>query len=248
MPKFFVKSEQIEGSTVTLLGDDAFHISRSLRMAKGEHITVSDMQAKEYDCVLQEFLPNEVRAEIVSVSRDESESPVRIYLYQALPKGDKLDSIIQKSVECGVHEIVLFESERCIARSKKDAEDRKNERRGRIAFEAAKQSRRGHIPAVRGTLSYADAIGEATEKDLCLFCYEGEREMSLKNVLGEALASGRDIGTIAIVVGSEGGFSPDEAAAAEMSGARPVSLGKRILRTETAASFVLSCLSYVFEM
>ena len=206
MPKFFVRQEQIEGQIVTLCGDDAFHISRSLRMAKGEHITVCDMQAKEYDCVLCDFLPDTVVAEILSTRKADTESPVKIYLYQALPKGDKLDSIIQKSVECGVYEIVLFESERCVVKSKKDAEERKNERRNRIALEAAKQSGRGYIPTVRGTLSFDEAIKEATKCDLCLFCYEGETEVTLRTALSDKRAE-----SVSIIIGSEGGFSVKEA-------------------------------------
>ncbi len=244
MPKFFVKQDQIEGNIVTLCGDDAFHISRSLRMAKGGHITVTDPQANEYDCVLSDFLPDCVRAEIVSTSVSKAESPVKIFLYQALPKGDKLDTVIQKSVECGVYEIVLFESERCIAKSKKDADDRKNERRNRIALEAAKQSGRGYVPKVLGTLSFEEAIKSAAEKEICLFCYEGEREATLKSVLKD----GKLPASVSVIVGSEGGFSQAEATFAMACGARSVSLGNRILRTETASSFVLGCLSYVFEM
>ncbi len=248
MPKFFVKQDQIEENIVTLCGDDAFHISRSLRMAKGEHITVTDTEAKEYDCVLSEFLPDCVRAEIVSVGVSKAESPVKIYLYQALPKGDKLDTVIQKSVECGVYEVVLFESKRCIAKSKKDADDRKNERRNRIALEAAKQSGRGYVPKVLGIFSFDEAMKSAVEKEICLFCYEGEREATLKSVLGSCLQNGALPGSVSVIVGSEGGFSPSEAALAIERGASPVSLGNRILRTETASSFVLGCLSYVFEM
>ena len=202
------------------------------------------MQANEYDCVLRDFLPDVVVAEILSTRKADTESPVRITLYQALPKGDKLDTIIQKSVECGVHEIVLFESERCVVRSKKEAEDRKNERRNRIALEAAKQSGRGYIPLVKGTLSFDTAVKEATRADLCLFCYEGETEATLKLALAKVDA----VGSVSIIIGSEGGFSVNEAALARERGATSVSLGKRILRTETAAPFVLSCLSYVLEL
>lgn len=248
MPKFFVRQDQIEGTVISLRGDDAFHISRSLRMAKGEHITVCDMQANEYDCVLRDFLPDVVVAEILSARKADTESPVRVYLYQALPKGDKLDTVIQKSVECGVHEIALFESERCVVKSKKDAEERKNERRNRIALEAAKQSGRAYIPLVKGTLSFETAVREAAKADLCLFCYEGETESTLKTVLASAMTEEKTVESISVIIGSEGGFSVNEATIARESGAVSVSLGKRILRTETAAPFVLSCLSYVFEM
>ncbi len=248
MPRFFVGSEQIQGNMITLSGDDAFHISRSLRMAKGEHITVSDAAGSEYDCVLRDFLPDRVLAEVVSVSSETSEAPVKLYLYQALPKGDKLDTVIQKSVECGVHEIVLLESERCIAKTKKEAEDRKSDRRARIALEAAKQSGRGYVPCVRGVLSFRDAVSEATEKDLCLFCYEGEHEQTIKAVLSECEKNGKMPMSLSIVIGSEGGFSKEEAMLAKARGACLVSLGKRILRTETVSTFVLGCLSYALEM
>ncbi len=245
MPKFFVRQDQIDGELVTLLGDDAFHISRSLRMAKGEHISVCDMQGEEYECELEEFLSDSVRARILSSRRIDNEPPKRIYLYQALPKGDKLDTVIQKAVECGVYEICLFESERCVAKSKGDSEARKTERRNRIALEAAKQCGRGYIPKVHETVGFREAIASACLADLCLFCYEGESERSLKRAL---LAHGGNVNSISIVVGSEGGFSLSEAAHAMEKGAVSVSLGKRILRTETAASFVLGCLVYEYEM
>lgn len=245
MPKFFVRQEQISEGKITLRGDDAFHISRSLRMAKGEHITVCDMQGQEYECELSDFLPDTVYAHILSSRKVDNEPPKKIYLYQALPKGDKLDTVIQKAVECGVYEICPFESERCVVKSKGDSEARKTERRNRIALEAAKQCGRGVIPAVRETVSFREAINEACRADICLFCYEGESERSLKQALE---ANGKKAESVAIVIGSEGGFSLSEAAMAADRGAISVSLGKRILRTETAAAFVLGCLVYEYEM
>ena len=245
MPKFFVRQQQISEGKITLFGDDAFHISRSLRMAKGECITVSDMQGQEYECELEEFLPDSVCARILSCHKADNEPPKKIYLYQALPKGDKLDTVIQKAVECGVYEIRLFESERCVVKSKGDSEVRKTERRNRIALEAAKQCGRGYIPAVRETVAFREAIAEACRADVCLFCYEGESLRSLKAALAEG---GKNAETVAIVIGSEGGFSLAEAAYATELGAISVSLGKRILRTETAAAFVLGCLAYEYEM
>jgi len=245
MPKFFVRQEQIEGDLITLRGDDAFHISRALRMAKGERISVSDMQGTEYECELEAFLTDTVQARILSRRAADSEPPKKIYLYQALPKGDKLDTVIQKAVECGVYEIRPFESERCVVKSKGDAEVRKTERRNRIALEAAKQCGRGHVPTVCATVDFREAMVAACEADLCLFCYEGESEQSLKRVL---LERGREAQSIAVVVGSEGGFSVSEADLAIQMGAASVSLGKRILRSETVASFVLGCLTYKYEM
>ena len=179
-----------------------------------------------------------------------TEPPVAITLYQALPKGDKLDTIIQKAVECGALAIVPFESEHCVVRVKQDAEARKTERRRRIAEEAAKQCGRGVLPTVEETVAFADMLQMAAEADLTLFCYEGEGTLPLKTLLREkmpALPTDR-IPTVAIVIGSEGGFSKAEAQRAQNEGFCMTGLGPRILRTETASTFVLSSLVYEFEL
>lgn len=244
MPKFFVRQNQISGNIVTIVGDDAFHISRSLRMAKGEHVTICDMQSNEYDCILCEFNAEDVKAEISSVRKVDNEPEVQVYLFQALPKGDKMDTVIQKAVECGVFEITPFESERCIVKAKPDAECRKTERRNKISAEAAKQSGRGYIPKVTSTVGFKDAVEKAGKCDLSMICYEGEEERSLKQLL----SSTSSVKTISVLIGSEGGFSIDEVSYAMEHGLKPVSLGKRILRTETASSFVLSCIVYEKEL
>ena len=238
MPKFFVRQDAISEGRITIVGDDAFHISRALRMAKGEHITVCDMQCNEYDCVLSEFNPDNVVAEIADTKRIDNEPPVRVSLFQALPKGDKLDTVIQKAVECGVYEITPFESERCVVKAKPEAEERKTERRNRISLEAAKQCGRGYIPVVNTTVSFERAVEAACKCDLCLFCYEGEEQSSLKKTLQD----NSGISSVAIFIGSEGGFSVNEVAYAKNKGMTSVSLGKRILRTETASLTTLSML------
>ena len=291
MPRFFVSRDQIENGVVTILGDDAHHISRSLRMAAGEQITVCDMQSREYLCVLENFCPDRVLARVESESESDTEPPFEAHLYQALPKGEKLDSIIQKSVECGVTSITTFMSERCIAKEKGD-EENKLRRRNKIALEAAKQSGRGIVPPVNPTVSFREMLERAAEADLSIFCYEDEDARSLRGVLdafvstqaygemfhalsearpgavseivngedrgdftaeetarfAEAFSGKKKVPTIAIVIGSEGGFSPDEAERARDAGLITVGLGKRILRTETASSFVLGCLCYALEL
>ena len=174
MPRFFVNQNQIDDEFITIYGEDAHHISRSLRMAVGEHITVSDAQKYEYDCVLTLFADTYVKAKIVEKRLAQTESQIRIHLYQALPKGDKLDFIIQKSVECGVFDITPFESERCVVKVKKDAEDRKTERRNKIALEAAKQCGRAIVPSVKASISFEQMLNEASSFDAVLFCYEAE--------------------------------------------------------------------------
>lgn len=248
MPHFFVPASDVQDHTVTLTGENARHAAYALRLAVGDTITVSD-QRQIYSCVLTHFGDGVVEADIQSACKPEGEPPYRAVLYQALPKGDKLDTIIQKAVECGVSEVVPFESSRCIMRCKPDAEERKTLRRARIAEEAAKQCRRGVIPTIRQTVTDMQVVlREAASCDLTLFCYEGRGTRSLRELLDEFPVPADHIPTIAIVIGSEGGFSPEEAATAAEMGAQMCGLGPRILRTETASGFVLSCLAYRFEL
>ena len=249
MPRFFIRANQIEDGIVTLLGDDAHHISRSLRMAAGECITVCDMQKNEYECELTDFLSDRVLAKILTSRASDTEPPYYAHLYQALPKGDKLDSVIQKAVECGASEITTFESERCIVRAKGENESKKVERRQRIALEAAKQSGRGIVPTVNPTISFSEMCRRASDADIALFCYEGDGTESLSTVLQTSIDKlTKPNPTVAIIIGSEGGFSLAEAEKICSMGILPVGLGKRILRTETASGFALACLVYALEM
>ena len=246
MPRFFVTSSQIEGDVVTILGDDARHISRALRMAAGEHITVCDMARTEYECELIAFLPDCVQAHVLFERESATEPPVHITLYQALPKGEKLDSVIQKAVECGASRIVPFESERCVVRAKPEAEAHKTERRTRIALEAAKQCGRGVLPEVCATVSFAQMLKAAREADTVLFCYEGDGTVPIGKLLrAQNIQKGSKL---AIVIGSEGGFSLSEAQKAAENGFLMTGLGARILRTETASGFALACICCVLEL
>lgn len=248
MPRFFVDSGQIGNQTVTILGEDAHHISRSLRMAAGETVTVCDGAGSDYLCRLTEFLPDRVVAQVLSRSPSATEPPYTVRVFQALPKGDKLDEVIQKAVECGAGEIVPFESSRCVVRLGDGKRDReRGERRKRIALTAAKQCGRGRIPDVLPAMSFRDALGSAASAELALFCYEGDGTRPLGEALTEQRANGLPK-SISVMVGSEGGFSPEEAEAAKAAGMIPVGLGPRILRTETAAAFVLACLACEWEL
>lgn len=246
MPRFFVTSTQIKNDVVTLTGDDARHISRSLRMAVGDRITVCDMQRTEYLCELTDFLPDAVKGRVLSASPSATEPPVHITLYQALPKGDKLDTVIQKAVECGVSCVRPFESERCVVRCKKESEAHKTERRARIALEAAKQCGRGILPEVLPTCSFEEMLAGAGTCDAVLFCYEGDGTRPIGQLL--ASLSLKPSARIAIVVGSEGGFSIPEAERARACGFHMTGLGRRILRTETAPLFALACVSCALEL
>lgn len=246
MPRFFVQTENIAGDTVTVTGDDAWHIARSLRMAVGETVTVCDGGGREYLCTLTEIHDACVTARILETRRAAGELPFYTVLYQALPKGDKMDLIVQKAVEEGVCEIAPFLSERCISRPDEKAMEKKRLRWQRIALEAAKQCGRGTVPTVAPLLSYGQMLARAREDALCCFCYEGAGTQSLRAVLSAAAPSADD--TVSVVVGSEGGFSEKEAGAARDAGLSLCGLGKRILRCESASGFVLACISYQFEL
>lgn len=249
MARFFVQPSDIQAGTVTLTGENAHHAAYSLRLAPGDRIHVCD-QTTAYLCELIAFDRDTATARILQVTPIDTEPPFRAHIYQALPKGDKLDTVIQKAVECGACSVTPFESSRCIVRAKPDAEPRKTERRARIAEEAAKQCGRGIIPTVHPTVPFSDALDSALRADLVLFCYEGKDTTPLPVVLGNfsAYAPAERVPDIAILIGSEGGFSSEEVAAAVSHGCVPVGLGPRILRTETASSFVLSCLVYALEL
>lgn len=249
MPRFFVQTDPVAGEEILLVGDDAHHIARSLRMAVGDLVTVCDRHGSEYRCRIVAFEDDRaVHLSVCEVQTAVNEPPCRIRLFQALPKGDKLDTVIQKAVECGASEIIPFESERCVARRKAEAEERKTERRMRIAAEAAKQCGRSRLPSVSPTVSFDAMLQTACESELRLFCYEGEGTRPLGEVLRECFADSALPESISVIIGSEGGFSAKEASAAAERGMHAVGLGKRILRTETASSFVLACLVYATEL
>lgn len=247
MPRFFVRQERVSDNRISIIGDDAHHIARSLRMAVGEEITVCDMQGNEYSCKIESFDEDrEVIADILSVKSSENEPTCFIRLFQALPKGDKLDTIIQKAVECGVGEIIPFQSERCVVKIKSDSEERKAQRRQRIAAEAAKQCGRSVIPQIANPVDFSEALDLAKQSDVCLFCYEGDETEPLGNILRRF--EGNVPQSISIFVGSEGGFSQKEAGEARNAGMIMTGLGRRILRTETASGFVLACIVCATEL
>lgn len=244
MPRFFVDRESIDEENIRISGDDAYHIARSLRMAVGDRLTVCDAEGTEYSCTLTKIRDEECECAIIEKGAAESELPVSVTLFMAYPKGDKLETVIQKAVELGARRIVPFESSRCIKRPKAEKAEKQLQRLMRIATEAAKQSGRGIIPEVTAPLSFKEMLLEAKKSDAALFCYESERETSLGGIL-DGLKAGADI---AVIVGSEGGFSPEEAEAAVAAGCHSVTLGKRILRCETAPLFALSAIGYHFEL
>jgi 16S rRNA (uracil1498-N3)-methyltransferase len=247
MPRFFVKAEAVseEKESIILTGDDARHIARALRMAVGNTITISNGEGADYICSLEKIRDEECICKIIEKHPSSSEAPYELTLFMGYPKGDKLETVIQKAVELGAAKIVPFISSRCIKCPAKEKEEAKLVRLNRIAEEAAKQSGRGVIPQVCKTLSFAQVLEEARSFDLPIFCYEGKEANSLKEILNDRKEIPKKI---CAVIGSEGGFSTEEAALAGEFGFVIANLGPRILRCETAPDYVLSALSYHFEL
>lgn len=244
MARFFVNKEKIEENRIIIDGADAHHIARSLRMAEGDKTVVCDGEGKEYLCRLVRIRDEECVCDIVEEKESASESPISITLCMAYPKGDKLETVIQKAVELGADRIIPFESSRCIKRPKAEKAEKQTARLQRIAEEAAKQCGRAKIPTVSQATSYKAMLDEATDSALALLCYESEEGLTIKSVLSGKKAPA----SISVIVGSEGGFSAEEVAEAKAAGCISVSLGERILRCETAPSYALAAISYEFEL
>lgn len=224
---WFFAQENISGCEYLITGEDARHIEKSLRMKKGEEVTLVTPDLKEHRCEIADFADSGVLAKVRETLPCRQEASVQVTLYQALTKGDKMDLIIQKSVELGVHRIVPVVTSRCVSRPDEKSLRKKNERWQKIALSAAQQSCRGIIPEVADAVSFAEAVKESKDNSLSIIFYEGG---------GEALSSliNKDLKTVAVFVGCEGGFDISEVNFAKEAGVVPATLGKRILRAETA--------------
>ena len=241
MPRFFVSPEDIEENSIKIAGDDARHIARSLRMAVGDSITVADGEGGIFSCRLTHIRDELCECEIIS--KKEPEENPRVTLFMGYPKGDKLELVIQKAVELGASRIVPFESSRCIRRPKAEREEKQTERLRKIAAEAAKQCGADRLPELSRPIPFDRMLDEAAEADISLFCYENEEHCFIEDALSEVSPR-----SISVIVGPEGGFSEDEAERAKSRGCISVSLGKRILRCETAPLFAISIISAKFRI
>lgn len=244
MYRFFVKEDQIHDGSVWIVGEDVNHIKNVLRMKTGDKIFISCENNLEYECELKELGEKQIEAEIFDVHGMETELPAEIILYQALPKGDKMEFIIQKAVELGVSKIVPVRMKRCVVKLDEKKADKKVKRWNLIALSAAKQSKRGIIPKVSKVLDYTQVLKEAENLDLLLVPYEEERGIAYSRELIKKVPGKKSIG---IMIGPEGGFEKTEIEAAKQVGGRTLTLGKRILRTETAGMTMLSILMFTLE-
>ena len=237
MARFFMAGTNIMGGTAIITGRDAEHV-RVLRLRPGEDVIICDGEGTDYKCRLVYADKEQVEAEVLEVVPCPAEPSVKVTLLCGLPKGDRVDYIIQKGVEAGAHEILFFNCERCVARP--EDPEKKLPRWQRIAEEAAKQSGRGIIPQVGWAGEFARALDIAVKKDLGLFMYEtGERE-----ALNTVLDANKNAQTAAIITGPEGGFAEFEAKLARICGLHVCSMGERILRCETAPIVALTATMY----
>ncbi len=240
MRRFFAETH---GNNVIISGADAHHITDVLRLKPGEEIIVCNDDG--IDCItkLTSLSREEVLGEITERIPCEAEPSVKIRLFQCMPKGDKFEYIIQKTVELGIAEIIPVQSSRCIVKIPAAKSASKTDRWNKIAESAAKQSGRGLIPKVCAPMDFKDAVKVFADCDLPIACYELETEVSLKKLLFE----NNDAKTVNIFIGPEGGIAEEEIALLKSSGANSVTLGPRILRTETAPLAVLSNIIYQLE-
>ena len=225
MANFFVEKGALEEETLNITGDEAAHMLKTLRMRAGDTLTLFDGAGNCAEAVLEEVFQKEARARILRRYKSETEPRLKITLFQAIPKNPKMDHIVQKATEIGVCEIVPVRTKRIVAKMDGGA---KTERLRKIAMEAAKQCGRAVIPKVCEPTDFKDALKEAQKCEKIIIPYECEREGSIKDVLGRETAS------CAIFIGPEGGFEESEVEEALSFGAKKITLGKRILRTETA--------------
>lgn len=245
MYHFFVEPSQIMGNKIVIRGSDVNHIRNVLRMKPGEEIAVSNgIDGKEYRCGIESLEGEEITCSLRFVKEDGAELPVRVTLFQGLPKADKMELIVQKAVELGVSEIVPVAAARCVVRLDEKKAAAKRSRWQGIAEAAAKQSRRGQIPQVHEVMRMSDALAYGSTMDVCMIPYELAENMEHTRKLLERIQQGQ---SVAVFIGPEGGFEPGEVQRAAELGIEPITLGRRILRTETAGMMVLSWLGYLLE-
>lgn len=244
MQNFFVYDWQVQGDMVTIEGTDVNHIVNVLRMKVGEEVSVHDDVNRKYLCRIAELKEDKVCLSILEQQTSDTELPCRIYLFQGLPKGDKMEWIIQKGVELGTYAIVPVATKRAVVKLDEKKAQKKVARWNSIAESAAKQSGRGMIPEVLPVMKFAEALQFAKDLDLNLIPYEkAEGIADTKQRIAE-IRPGQSIG---IFIGPEGGFEEAEVEMAKEMQAVPVTLGRRILRTETAGMTMLSILMYHLE-
>lgn len=232
MQRFFFDDEQIIDATFSVSGEKYNHITRSLRMNVGEYAVFCDGFGVDYECELVSINSHSCEFKVVKSYENVTEPNVKITIYQCLPKGDKLDDMVKRTVQFGVYKIVPVLSSRCVSRPDSKSFDKKVERLNKISKSSSMQSMRGVVPEVCDLIDFNTAILQMKNFDSAFLCYESEN----RNLIDSSLIKGKEI---AFLVGPEGGITKQEADFASENGILPISLGKRILRTEDASAFLI---------
>ena len=245
MYHFFVEPSGIGEKEIIITGPDVNHIRNVIRLKPGDEISISNgIDGRDYRCGIARITEDEVVCELRFIKEDGVELPAKVYLFQGLPKGDKMELIIQKAVELGVNEVVPVAMKNCVMKLDDKKADKKIERWQNIAESAAKQSKRTIIPKISHPVKYKQALEMAKELDVTLVPYENERGMEATREIIDGIAE-NPVQSIGIIVGPEGGFAPEEIAMVDENPAmQRISLGRRILRTETAGMAALAMLVY----
>lgn len=248
MPKFFVKQEQINGNIIEIKKDDVKHIKNVLRKEINDEIEICNQEnGQNYKCQIEQINQENIKCRIIEKIENKIESQIYVDIYQGLPKADKMELIIQKSVELGVHKIVPTNMKRCIVKIEEKEEHKKIERWQKISEVAAKQSGRNSIPKIENITNIKKISNELKEYDILLVAYEEEQQNTLKQELTEIKKKEKEKLNIGVVIGPEGGIDKEEIEILKHSGAKIVTLGQRILRTETVALNILSIIMYELE-
>lgn len=246
MYHFFTDQSNIQGNTVYIEGSDVNHIKNVLRMHIGEELSVGNGEdANEYRCMIEAFEEERVVLKLLFVKEADVESPARVFLFQGLPKADKMELIIQKCVELGVTQIIPVACKRCVVKLEDKKAKSKIERWQAIAEAAGKQSKRAIVPVIGQVASFKDAVDMAAGMNVAMIPYELCEGMCETKSVFEKIKPGMDI---AVFIGPEGGFDESEIEYAKNAGIIPVSLGRRILRTETAGMTVMAWIDYCLEV
>lgn len=244
MQHFFADRSWVQGDKIRLEGSDVNHMKNVLRMKEGEEVQVSDGTGNAYLCQIEGYEGDQAVLKIREKTEKDTELPSKIWLFQGLPKGDKMELIIQKAVELGAYAVVPVETRRCVVKLDAKKAQKKVSRWQQISESAAKQSKRMLIPEVKNVMNWKEALAFAKGLDVVLIPYELAQGMKETREILAAIQPGQSVG---IFIGPEGGFEEEEVRDAMEAGGKPVTLGKRILRTETAGMTMLSILMYTLE-
>lgn len=248
MPKFFVAENQINNNKITIIGNDVNHIKNVLRQKSGDKITICDTsKEQDYLCEIDKIEEKSIGCNIIEKLENNTESNVKVTIFQGLPKADKMELVIQKSVELGVYDITPLQMKRCVVKLNEKDKAKKIQRWQKISEVAAKQCGRNIIPKINNIVNVKEVCNLCNEYDIVLIAYENEKENTLKKELKNLKKLDEEEIKVAVIIGPEGGIAPEEIKMFEENGAKIITLGNRILRTETVALSVLSIIMYELE-